>query len=179
MISGKYLILRVIAAIAIIATSVIVSGSQYDGQWKRFAPDEARFAVIMPGIPAHVRKSEDTAHGKIVEHTYGLKTRSGLLEVIYADYPFTPDADAELKGNRDQFITDTATKLVSESKINYRGNPGIEFRCENKESVFIARIFVIGQTVYELAGGGYAGQVDYDEISRFLNSFQLVDEKSN
>jgi hypothetical protein len=155
----------------------ISPGPQYDGQWKRFVSAEGRFAVMMPGVPAHVRKSEDSGHGKIVQHSYGLKTRSGLLEIIYADYPFVPEAAAELQANRDQFIADTGTKLVSESKINYRGNPGIEFRCESKDSTFIARIYVMGQTVYELAGGGYKGQIDYKEISRFLNSFQIVDEK--
>lgn len=164
------------AAFAGVAIAV-VSGFQYDGQWKRFAPVEAHLAVMMPGTPAHVRKSDDSAHGKIVQHTYGLKTRSGLLEILYADYPFAPDAESELQANRDQFIADTATKLVSESKINYRGNPGLEFRCENKDSIFLVRLYVMGRTVYELAGGGYRGQIDYEEISRFLNSFQVVEEK--
>lgn len=172
------LILRVLTSVAIIAVARPLAGFQYDGQWKRFAPAEGRFAVIMPGLPAHVRKNEDSAHGKIVQHSYGLKTRSGLLEIIYAEYPFAPDAAAELQANRDQFMADTGTKLVSESKINYRGNPGLEFRCEKSDSIFIVRMYVMDQTVYELAGGGYTNQVDYDEVGRFLNSFQLVDEKA-
>ena len=110
-----------------------------------------------------------------MQHTYGLKTRRGLLEVIHARYPFAPDADSELLANRDQFIADTGTRVVSEWKINYRGNPGIEFRCENKESTFLVRIFVVGATVYEIAGGGYNNQLDDEEICRFLTSFQLTD----
>ena len=155
---------------------ITASGFQYDGQWKRFAPAEGRFAVVMPGTPSSQRRTTDAPRGKIIEHSYGLSTSSGLLEVVFADYPFIPDAKSELPANRDQFVKDTKTKVASEWPINYRGNPGIEFRCENTESIFIVRVYAIGQTIYEVAAGGYRKQVDFDEVNRFLNSFQLVEE---
>ena len=113
--------------------------------------------------------------GKITEHSYGLATKSGLLEVVFANYPSVPNAKTELPANRDQFVKDTKTKVASEWPINYRGNPGIEFRCENTESIFIVRLYIIGQTIYEIAAGGYRKQIEFDEVNRFLNSFQLAD----
>ena len=151
------------------------TGFQYSGEWRRFAPADGRAAVLMPGTPSHQRRTTETPRGKIVEHSFSLSTRAGLLELVFADYPFTPDAKTELQGNGDQFVKDTQTKIVSEWPINYRGNPGWEFRSENTESVFIVRLFVIGQTVYEIVAGGYRKQIDFDEVNRFLNSFQLVD----
>ncbi len=159
----------------ICAVLLTTSGFQYDGQWKRFTPEEGRFAVLMPGTPSHQRSTTESLHGKIVEHSYGLSTKSGLLEVVFADYPFVPDAKTELPNNRDQFVKDTKTKVASEWSINYRGDPGMEFRCENTDSIFIVRLYVVGPTVYEIAAGGYRKQIDFDEINRFLNSFQLVD----
>jgi len=154
---------------------ITTSGFQYDGQWKRFAPTEGRFAVLMPGTPSSQRRTTESARGKITEHSYGLATKSGLLEVVFANYPSVPNAKTELPANRDQFVKDTKTKVASEWPINYRGNPGIEFRCENTESIFIVRLYIIGQTIYEIAAGGYRKQIEFDEVNRFLNSFQLAD----
>ena len=51
----------------------------------------------------------------------------------------------------------------------------MEFRCENPDSIFVVRVYAIGQTIYEIAAGGYRKQIDFDEVNRFLNSFQLAD----
>ena len=130
----------------------------------------------MPGTPSSQRRTTESARGKITEHSYGLATKSGLLEVVFADYPSVPNAKTELPANRDQFVKDTRTKIVSEWSINYRGNPGMEFRCENPDSIFVVRVYAIGQTIYEIAAGGYRKQIDFDEVNRFLNSFQLIEE---
>jgi hypothetical protein len=165
------LVITVAAWIFVVAS--IATGSQYDGQWKRFAPPEGHFAVLMPGTPSGQRRSTNSPRGKIVQRSYGLRTPNSVLEVVFADYPFVPDAKTELRANRDQLVKETDTKLVSEWPINYRGNPGLEFRCERSDSIFIVRLYVIGQTVYEIVAGGYLKQIDFDEINRFVNSFQL------
>src|SRR5207245_11737229 len=133
-----------------------------------------RVAVLMPGTPSSQRRTTDAPRGKIIEHSYGLSTRSGLLEVVFADYPFIPDAKSELPANRDQFVKDTKTKVASEWPINYRGNPGIEFRCENKESIFIVRVYAIGQTIYKITVSGFRKQVYFVVHYTVLYSFTCV-----
>jgi len=143
-------------------------------RWKKFEPPEAKFAVLMPGTPAVQTDVEESPRGKIISHSYTLNTDDAVLEVLYVDNPLLEDAQVELKSQRDTFLKDVRGTLESERKIEYQGNPGIEFKCKSKGRIFMTRVYVVGKTVYELVGAAFEDRVDYQLINRFLDSFDLI-----
>ncbi len=151
-----------------------VMSFQDSPRWKRFAPPEAKFAVLMPGTPAAQTDVEESPRGKIISHSYSLVIDNGVLEVLYVDNPLLEDVESELKAQRDTFLKDVRGILRSEKRIEYQGHPGIEFKCKSKSQIFLTRVYVVGKTVYELVGAAREDRVDYEFINRFLDSFDLI-----
>ena len=70
----------------------------------------------------------------------------------WADYErgFVFDVQGELAANRDNFIKGLNAVLVSERKISFGRNPGLEFVAKTNSMNLIARVYIFGKRPYIL-----------------------------
>ena len=145
--------------------------------WKKFSPDNGRFAVLLPGKPTEETETEKTDDGTTVHHTFSLATETGAFVVMYSDFPMDitiikPDAllDEACKG-----LSTGGDQLLSQRRISLGAYPGreIEYKTQNG-TTGKARIFLVGQRLYQL----HVAFPQAADTKKFFDSFELMQKQS-
>ncbi|MBA3240733.1 MAG: hypothetical protein H0T60_05850 [Acidobacteria bacterium] len=156
--------------------------------WKKLAPAEGGFMVLMPGTASEEKHSVETSVGKLENRIYSVETKQGVYMVMYADFPeVVSDADTiqrMLDNGRDKALANTKGKLTSEKNIKLDGYAGREWLVEIPGSnVIRARAFWVKRRLYQSLVIFPEGRNTPQETNRiresatlkFLDSFALSD----
>jgi len=143
---------------------------------KTYTYPEDGFSAAYPFEPQLTKKNKSISGYTIESHMYfAQNTLVGVL-VIDDDYSATNVAlvsDIELQGAKNDFLTSSAYRLISEKNITLGGYKGIEFEAESNQLHISARFYLADKTIYKTAVFTLLGQTYVDSV-RFLDSFQLI-----
>lgn len=155
--------------------------------WKKFAPWEGRFSVLMPGSPVASTQTVESPFGALSMHLYTLTTPV-QYGVSYIDYPHSLEDSGRLgeffAGVRDGGLRATGAKLLEEKEITLGTHPGRAFKIQlGGGRVGRVRAYVVKNRLYQIIftapeGGAHdAGLPSLEETAnRFFDSFQLTSE---
>lgn len=152
------------------------------GVWQTVEGPDKSFRVAGPGKPKYEKQSLRVAGKEVVVHSYLFVDVPYAFILGYGNYPEDYVAKRKpeelLRLDKERFIKNTATKLVAEKQTAYQGKPSLEFvaHSEDNKSIFQVRIILVGQRVYVLAVS-FPPDVDTKPVNRFLDSFQLIEER--
>jgi hypothetical protein len=117
-------------------------------------------------------------------HLYSSPRGESYFAVGYSDYPLSQivgsSADALFAQVRDTWVKRIDGKLVLSSPLKLDGqHPGIEFSAEGKvkgaDAFLDARLYLVGQRLYQVIAMGRKSEVPQGIVNRFLNSFKLIE----
>ncbi|MBN1638198.1 MAG: hypothetical protein JW866_04475 [Ignavibacteriales bacterium] len=150
-----------------------------------FVDKAGGFAVEFPDQPERMTQSVPTEVGDIEMVYYQSMNASGevVFMVSYNDYPAElvemgdPDNMLE-EGKNGALGTIAGAKVISSKKIEYDGNPGIEFYATGDSQGYAvavkARMYLVGNRLYQVMILGLEGTADEDEMDDFLDTFRLL-----
>jgi hypothetical protein len=81
--------------------------------------------------------------------------------------------EATLETAKNAAVSGSNMELIREQKIALGIYPGLEIELENDATHTLMRIFLIGDTLYQISASTPNGK-SYEQASRFLDSFQLI-----
>jgi len=164
---------------------VLISGCNIMG-WKQYTSVEGGFSIQLPGEPQGQKIILDTQVGRTYLNMYTLNRKDDnfIYSVGYVDYPdelfSLKSAEQILDDGRDGAARNVQGVLTKESNISIKGYSGREFTIEvgNGEAIVKAKLFLVGQRVYQLMVTTDKKWSDSYNIKRFLDSFQLIENKT-
>jgi hypothetical protein len=157
-----------------------IAFAQENSGWASFTSAEGRFTVLMPTKPKIEVKDTDTAQGTLQLHLFSSSNDNAYFLVSYNDFPSVDEANkqAALEAGRTGAIDSMGGALVSERKISIGNDPGLEFSAkkvsEGSEIIANARLYFVGQRLYQLLVLAYKPHADSPDIQKFLTSFELA-----
>lgn len=157
---------------------------QSPGEWLTFKSPEGRFSINMPGHPEGSSKEVNSEVGKLMLYTFEIGTDSGHFGAAYADYPIAPrdaaNAAEVLVAVQNGSVKGINGKILSEKVISFKEYPGREFKASgemnNFKFVYSARIFIVGQRLYQMVVVTSVGNEDRPDVSKFLTSFDIAEK---
>jgi hypothetical protein len=151
--------------------------------WKKWAPAEGGFAVLLPGKPREEKASQDTPKGKTETHMYILEDGRHLYTVAYADLPGViprgPDIDKALEGGREGMLRSfPQAKLRQEKKIELAGYPGrgydLELIADGKRFLLRMRMYLVNQRLFQVLAQVPEEESGLRDLEIYFGSFELV-----
>src|SRR5262249_18434257 len=151
------------------------------------ASPEGRYRVLFSGTPKVQEKTVLTPLGPITAKIAITEDWSRTARmVMYADYP----AQLVQFGNRDAMLDGACQGMVTEARLNalsqvtiaLHGHPGREVNFESQPGrpgpkiAGRARIYLVGNRLYQVFVAGRTGQLAPETVDGFLNSFALLDQ---
>jgi hypothetical protein len=150
------------------------------GQFKEFAPD-GKFKVQMPGTPTEKSQS---AMGLTVK-AWSLEEGNGAYVVSATDLPAAligqgaAALEQQLDSAREGAMRSSGSKLTKEEKITLAGKyPGrhIEADVPSKNGKMKARIYIVGNRLYQVLAVGTESWMSSGDVTKFLESLELTGE---
>ena len=147
--------------------------------WSEFRSDEGRFTVLMPEKPITQVSTTETAQGRFETRSFIATHIPLIFMVAYSDIPkqllVANDVDGFFDGVRDQFVKEAGGKLASESSLMLDGHPGREIKAHMFHGELRARVFLVGDRMYQLAVmSGKSSESDAEAPNKFFASFKLI-----
>lgn len=156
--------------------------------WQAFTSEENSFSVLLPAEPTHQAQPVPNADGTVNEMDMFVVIEGNVGYTInvssLADFPperLALGADVLLSDGRDAALASMSGTLRSAEDITLDGFPGqhIEFefsttQLPNGEGVM--RLYMTDANVYQLMAIGSQGQLPAEDVKRFLDSFQLLEQ---
>lgn len=168
--------LRTLACVAVLWLGA-TSGAQTAAPiWKSYSYPTDGFQASYPAEPSVQKKDVDTQAGKFELRTYTTQIGGVALFIGVCDYgdaASNKNPDSLLEGAKNGALMNSSSHIKSEKKIMLGANHGLEYEAESDSAHFTARIYMVGSTLYQTLVMFPVG-TPYDEVNRFLNSFQLI-----
>jgi hypothetical protein len=144
--------------------------------WKPYRYPADGFSASFPFPPAIQKQPVSTDAGQFELRTYVVEDSSAALIAAVCDYGASAagkDADGLLESAKTGSIANLKAHMVSEKKLNFGENHGVEFEAANDSEHISARLYLAGSILYQTVvvsplNGSYA------DTARFLDSFQLL-----
>jgi len=161
------------------------TGAQTTGaptpDWQTYRYPADGFSASFPAQPEMSKKNVDTQAGTFELRSYIVEIGQVALFIGVCDYGAKVegnDPDAMLQGAKNGALENSNSHLTREAKISLGVYHGLEFEAESDSAHFYARIYLVGDTLYQTLlvypiGSPYAG------ATRFLDSFQLIEREKN
>jgi hypothetical protein len=149
--------------------------------WERYTSTDGGFQVLFPGKPTEDEGTADTSVGAIAYRSVALAVTEGesttSYVVTHAEVP--PQLQAlpanELLTQAQKIVADVQGFAVEQSNpIDQDGSVGVELTAAQGELRARARLFVVGKRSYQVIVTGTQQEVDSEDATRFLDSFQLT-----
>jgi hypothetical protein len=149
--------------------------------WERYTSTDGGFQVLFPGKPTEDEGTADTSVGAIAYRSASLAVTEGesttSYVVTHAEVP--PQLQAlpanELLTQAQKIVADVQGFAVEQSNpIDQDGSVGVELTAAQGELRARARLFVVGKRSYQVIVTGTQQEVDSEDATRFLDSFQLT-----
>ena len=168
-----------IAILVLIGTGVGFS-FQGSGAWIKYNSPQGRYTILVPGEPKLSRHETVSSDGKkITQYRATASYANFAVFVGYYDYPSA--MIYSLNQARDSIVASMGT-LLSESKVNLEGYPGLEMNVSAKspdgsELLVRVRIYDIDRRVYVLQfiiPRSEDDNVSAEKAARYFDSFQIT-----
>lgn len=155
--------------------------------WKDFSPKDAGFQVKIPGVPRETKREIGQGASVTKFTLWGIEKDGVVYMVMRTELP--PEAVAggtkkTLDEARDSGVKNSRGTLKEEKEIEMDGYPGRELVLDLPDSrvrgggFYRSRIYLVGQTHYQVATMWPKSGARPDETTAFLNSFRLKNDKS-
>jgi hypothetical protein len=177
---------RVGTVLGLLFLASLASGCNNDGvlvdgaQWQEFAPDDGRFKVQLPGIPAPQSQS-------MIGTTMNLFSLEGpelMYGIGYADMPIVgleresaAQIDQRLNGAVQGSVNNIKAKLTRQGSIALAGKyPGKEYEANlpDGRGIIRSRIYFVSKRLYMLMVAGKPNLVMSGDTNKFFGSFQIT-----
>jgi hypothetical protein len=122
-----------------------------------------------------------TQSGSFELHSYIAQDGPYALFVGVCDYGAQTngkDPDTLLQGAKQGALANSGSHLVSENRVMLGIYHGLQFEAESDAAHFSARIYMVGDTLYQSLVVSPIGKI-YPDTTRFLDSFQLIPRVRN
>jgi hypothetical protein len=149
-------------------------------EWKEFSPDQGKSSILMPNedisdmTPDKSEMHENVESVKMYLSVHG----TDVYMISYADFKsdVTQLPSSELLDSAVEGMLEDGKKLVSQKNITLGAYSGreVQFWDETAGMTLTGRVFIVKQRLYMLLVGGEKNPQASD-ISKFFNSFQLID----
>ena len=164
--------------VVILATSTFADEPP---QAKEYISKEGGFKVLMPGTPKETKLDAESEFGKGVLHMNSVEAGMAMYAANYCDFP------AEIKkvalkqvydSSRDGAVANLEGKLATEKDIKLGDYSGREIRIEVAGGIrlFRARVFLVGQRLYQVVVFGTKESASSKDADKFLDSFRLTEK---
>jgi hypothetical protein len=149
--------------------------------WETYSYSADGFSASFPAQPEESKRSVPTDAGTFELRAYVAEAGQVALFVGVCDYGTAAegkDPDTLLQGAKGGALQNSNSHLVSEKKIMFGIYHGLEFESESDAAHFTARIYIVGNTLYQTLVVSPLGH-PYADTARFLDSFQLISRASS
>ncbi len=145
-------------------------------EWKTYSYPADGFSMAYPSAPQLKSQDVPTEAGSFQLRSYIAEVAPVALFVGVCDYgaQVAGKVPADmLEGAKNGALKNSNSHLTREKKITLGIYPGIEFESESDSAHFYARVYLVGETLYQtLVVAPLANP--YPDTVRFLDSFQLI-----
>ena len=144
--------------------------------WKSYSYPVDGFSASYPSVPDLQKKSVPTDAGAFELRSYIGVDGDVAMFVGICDYGSKTngqDPDVLLQGAKNGALQNAGAHLLSETKTPFGIYHGLTFEAESDQAHFSARIYMVGNTLYQTLVVSPLGK-PYADTARFLDSFQLI-----
>jgi hypothetical protein len=144
--------------------------------WKAYSYPSDGFIASFPSEPQLQKRDVSTAKGSFELRSYIAEIEPVAIFVGVCDYGAAAAGEAPdtmLQGAKDGALKNSSSHLTREKQITLGIYKGLEFEAESDSAHFYARIYVVGDTLYQTLVV-YPIDKPYTDTVRFLDSFQLI-----
>jgi|ERR1700730_1664427 len=167
-------------AILVLTSTGGVFSFQGSGEWIKYNSPKGRYSVMVPGEPKLSRQEIVSSSGKKITQ-YRATASHANFAVFVAYYDYASAMTYSLNQARDVIVGSKGT-LLSESKINLGGHPGLEMNfCVNGHG---GPEFLVRVRIYDVDGRVYVLQfiiprseddnVSAEKAARYFDSFRVT-----
>lgn len=154
--------------------------------WREFTSVTKHFKVLLPSLPQHVAdKVFDAGSGEMRKYeTFIAADNRGaafmVSTILYAHNVEKEDASAEsLKAAITDILSRNKGNKLNEIKPGHFHNyPALDFSITSNEMSIEGKVFAFGNTIYVLSMVDRSDVFNQQELSYFMNSFELIDENT-
>ncbi|MFI5098190.1 MAG: hypothetical protein ACHQT6_09490 [Candidatus Acidiferrales bacterium] len=176
---GKTLDRRFFLGVAVVCFTVALSAQAQE--WNSYSNASDGFRASFPSAPEPQKRNVPTDAGTFELRSYVAQVAPYAFFIGVCDYGAQTngsDPDTLLQGAKHGALTNSNSHLVSESKLTLGIYHGIQFEAESDTAHFSARIYMVGDTLYQTLVVSPVGKI-HPDTARFLDSFQLIPRVRN
>jgi hypothetical protein len=163
-----------------VALIVTTSGTARAGDTlKEYTWEKGKISILLPGMPEEKAQKGTDAGGKAQDTMLWLTVKGNSVYLVsYTIVEALANATDEVKyqsleKGRDSGIMAVKGKLVSEKKIKLGNNVGLEFQADASFGVYRARLYVIGDRLYQVVIAGPGDTATSKDAEKIFDSFKL------
>ncbi len=149
-----------------------------------FVSLDGRFSISLPKqVSSYEPQSANTPAGRVEGALYTWTMSNGKFAAGYVDRPEQLEAAAKtyLDDFRNKLVERVKSQggnLVNETELSLNGHPGREFRVDTPAGLFLFRIYLVKQRMYQLVASiQNNNQTQLDEAVKTLSSFKLLSQE--
>ncbi len=150
--------------------------------WKKIKSEEGNFEIMFPGEPKFEIQNIPTAVGNIKGYMYSYvsKDNSTSFLIMYTDFPAHLMAQANptdvLNSTLGGQVRSVGGNITRQKEI-YLDDiyPGLEAQYENQQAIFLTRIYIRGNRLYQLLSATSDFKGNKDVIMKFFDSFKIIE----
>jgi len=175
----KALDLRFFVAVAVLCFAVALSAQGQE--WNSYSYPSEGFRASFPSEPEQQKRNISTEAGIFELRSYLVQVAPYALFIGVCDYAGKAagsDPDTLLQGAKQGALTNSSSHLVRENKVTLGIYHGLDFESESDTAHYSARIYMVGDTLYQTLVVSPLGK-NYADTVRFLDSFQLIPRARN
>jgi hypothetical protein len=142
--------------------------------WHEHTAD--KFTIQMPAEPITNKTSEEIAEGfTLTFNEITVETGNGAYALIHTELPddYIQETNSEEVLDDMSYLFLIGTPLEGlkalEQSIDFRGNPGREYRISEPDVALVLRLYLVEKRMYFL----FAVSEQQNQVNQFVNSFNL------
>lgn len=157
---------------ALLSIALTVSALAQSTEWKEYTSEKGKFSVMLPGNPTIGYRVSDPNSG--IEEVYENGAKS--WRVYYFDLPEIPSDAAAVKKMLNRRGDIPAVEPGSKKSMTMNRYPALQIKSPNfdGDKIWIMRIVLVKQRVYELCVVTRAKHAASEEVTKFFDSFKPV-----
>lgn len=167
---------RVFGLTIVVCTFFLTIGFQV-ADWLKFKSTEENFMISIPSEPKQERNNHKGPFGN-GHHIYSVESNNISYTISYSsfDSPITDSKEVKriLGLSRDMVRMVTNGSVVSDKEIDLEGFPGREVRIEKDKRLWILRVFIVKERMYQLTTTQPKAKAESSETVKFYESFKLL-----
>jgi hypothetical protein len=156
--------------------SILAQGSPEKEPGDAFTSKSGGFSVAFPGVPTESFRTEKTESGPRIHKLFEFAEPGKSYRVICAD--LAKERQPKLRqdaidGIVDMFTRSSGGKVLSQKKLTFQGEPGIEVTLEQQRGIVHGIYFIKGKRLFQITLYYADQKVDKpEEFEKFVESFK-------